>query len=114
MREFRLYNDVNKVPMEWNLFGVRVPIISIVILVLDLIVSIVLAETVYTRVFGDNLIATYLTAAIPGLIVAAVVVTVTVKFSQMGKLPMFLQMKVLYRNAKEPDVFNFTYEPETD
>ena len=92
--------------------GIRVPMLSVVILTVDLLAAVGLSQII--KQFLPNEIYAYIIAAVPALIVAAIVVIITIKFSRMSRLPMVLQIQTLRENARQPDVFNFSYDPEED
>lgn len=92
--------------------GIRVPMLSVVILTVDLLAAVGLSQLI--KNFLPSEIYAYIIAAVPALIIAAIVVIITIKFSRMSRLPMVLQIQTLRENARQPDVFNFSYVPEED
>lgn len=112
MKMFRMYNDVDDIPMQWNALGVRIPLSAVLILLSDLLLAVAGGELIAT--FDVSRVTSYLITGVPAGIIALAVIISVIQFSRLGPLPILLQISLLRSVAKNPSWDGLPYDNDED
>lgn len=112
IRQFRLFNDVHDVPMEWNILGMRVPSLAVLLIAIDAGVYLLAAEILKHTLLTDTPVYAYVYPGIPAFLIAFIVVVIIYRVSRTSSLPAKVQLGLMRDYAKQPYVLRLAYDPD--
>lgn len=99
---FRFYSGVRDVPLQFNVFGIRISMTSVVILLADVVAAIALIVLFNQFLEGTPFIIVSAIIAIIATIIAGTLFWWIVNLSRMGSLPTEKQFRLLKSSAQLP------------
>lgn len=115
IRQFRLYTDVHDVPMEWNILGLRVPSLAVVILAVDFALALITAQILNRTLLdggGREELLAYVYPAVPAVLIALILLALIYRINLASSLPAKTQLKLMRDYARNPHVCNLPYDPD--